>query len=958
MSSAPTRRSRRTRGERPEIVPPKSDEEPEVDEEGDYVDPKTGNVIALGAIRGKRRKRTTAEQGGSQKHKNAAPTPRSRRGTRRRTRGTATEEEREKSGTDSSQNPSDSGGSSEDENNAEDMEDGEGHASTGGEDNVGTGSSTAKTNQFQSEVDSVDLNEESVKKKAKSPTPEPIVSKRRGRTPRAMREEKGDVISNDSPSGDVEYADSSTRKRREAPSKRKLPLPPRKTRSAAVVTQKKSTTDEGTLDELASQGSQSRISGDKSPSSEDERSLPKREPQSQVDIVENSQDERDADSAVEKEHISPRKPDAKANRSNHMSGPASKAESLGDAMAIEKSQLPDTIGNRSSALETSITPAPSKGHVDGSKGRTLPGVEFTIENQDEAVRIGSGGIAKSSPEDGIKDDVESASLLPHSDDSQKQSNSLADVSTKKLPLDQVGGTQLDSDTETRNKSQNGSKRKVAPPDALATNEATEESPPTKKSRLQDDVVGALPIVNRISDSVELKKHLQPTSPNGTLVDDFPRAAPSDPSVQRMDSADPAALVGSEILKRDAASNGVQGLEVSKELTPVSFGWKQAAQSTSDARTKPESDRFTDQKPCTVEEIAAKSNASERSLFQSDNVALALEAPSAVAEEGNKKRQSEIGNFDSSFGPQSKQSKIDSQIVHKSSQDALARQIAPTTPIPASETTSPLKPSFDSTSLHSNQKSSLLSNEPFTEGALLQTAVASTMNSRAIDSETPTEESNRSTVNSGGSEASRNELGKQEKDSAANEEMRNEVQIGGILVAVEAKVGGHAGTRDKENIEITRQVVNPVLSSTAEQSKRISGGKGTEGGTAVFEQTGDREDASAPLPEVTRRVLWKKMALIRQGASKDSIQPFGFDAAKLHRVKILLFSEGSHVHRTDAFERIFSRYWDAICLRLSDRLSSHVSASCDQAIATFLVSKKLRKIHNQLIMGTSSQVNAS
>ena len=109
----------------------------------------------------------------------------------------------------------------------------------------------------------------------------------------------------------------------------------------------------------------------------------------------------------------------------------------------------------------------------------------------------------------------------------------------------------------------------------------------------------------------------------------------------------------------------------------------------------------------------------------------------------------------------------------------------------------------------------------------------------------------------------------------------------------------------------------------------------------------------PSPVRSQKVYWKKLSQVARKTS-TSIQPtrfHGLDENKINRVKMVLYSAGSQVHRGKGFERIFAEYWDAVCLRLSDRLSSHTFERCEKAIATFLTSKKLRRVHNRFIMGT-------
>jgi hypothetical protein len=85
--------------------------------------------------------------------------------------------------------------------------------------------------------------------------------------------------------------------------------------------------------------------------------------------------------------------------------------------------------------------------------------------------------------------------------------------------------------------------------------------------------------------------------------------------------------------------------------------------------------------------------------------------------------------------------------------------------------------------------------------------------------------------------------------------------------------------------------------------------------------------------------------------KDKVRSLlcGYDRKRLNRVKTLLYFTGSRVHHGRGFERIFAEYWDAVTLRLSDRLSSHTSERCERALKVFLKSARLKKLHNRFIM---------
>ena len=77
---------------------------------------------------------------------------------------------------------------------------------------------------------------------------------------------------------------------------------------------------------------------------------------------------------------------------------------------------------------------------------------------------------------------------------------------------------------------------------------------------------------------------------------------------------------------------------------------------------------------------------------------------------------------------------------------------------------------------------------------------------------------------------------------------------------------------------------------------------------------------------------------------------GYHVNKIDRVKSKLYSIGSLAHRGRGFERKFSDYWEAMSLRLSDTLSRHMATRCQAALKAFLKTKKLRRLHNQLVLG--------
>jgi hypothetical protein len=112
-----------------------------------------------------------------------------------------------------------------------------------------------------------------------------------------------------------------------------------------------------------------------------------------------------------------------------------------------------------------------------------------------------------------------------------------------------------------------------------------------------------------------------------------------------------------------------------------------------------------------------------------------------------------------------------------------------------------------------------------------------------------------------------------------------------------------------------------------------------------------EEVTSASPE-GKRISWVKLSnsSAKLAGPKRTTVFHGLDENKVNRVKMLLYTAGSQVHRGRGFERVFADYWDAVCLRLSDRLSSHTSERCEQAMTAFLKSKKLKRLHNRFIIG--------
>jgi hypothetical protein len=150
---------------------------------------------------------------------------------------------------------------------------------------------------------------------------------------------------------------------------------------------------------------------------------------------------------------------------------------------------------------------------------------------------------------------------------------------------------------------------------------------------------------------------------------------------------------------------------------------------------------------------------------------------------------------------------------------------------------------------------------------------------------------------------------------------------------------------------TKDIVMPLAAISGSGANAVS----EEGDTpmdleATTEEVEELED-SASMPKEEMKVSWVAMseASRKSNLLKDASIFIGYDENKTNRAKMLLYTSGSKVHRGRGFERIFGMYWDAICLRLSRPLNGNISKRCDEAISTFLKTRKLRKIHNKFVM---------
>jgi hypothetical protein len=149
--------------------------------------------------------------------------------------------------------------------------------------------------------------------------------------------------------------------------------------------------------------------------------------------------------------------------------------------------------------------------------------------------------------------------------------------------------------------------------------------------------------------------------------------------------------------------------------------------------------------------------------------------------------------------------------------------------------------------------------------------------------------------------------------------------------------------DNGNVDYTKfsvPLVKRIVAPSVENSSSGSAGK----------RKLDPPDIRVNFIQICRDYMRSPWSGVADQVFLQNMSRAGRYAPNLQRVKMLLFSVGSQVHTRSGFKKVFARYWDSLCLRLSDRLNSHVSACCDEAIMAFLVSKNLRRTHKHFIMG--------
>jgi hypothetical protein len=85
-------------------------------------------------------------------------------------------------------------------------------------------------------------------------------------------------------------------------------------------------------------------------------------------------------------------------------------------------------------------------------------------------------------------------------------------------------------------------------------------------------------------------------------------------------------------------------------------------------------------------------------------------------------------------------------------------------------------------------------------------------------------------------------------------------------------------------------------------------------------------------------------------AQDAPQVDQVTRPNLERIKLMLFSAGSRVHRLLGYERLFAEYWAALSRRLQGNLSAKELRSNQAVLSIFLKTRALRKLHNKMILG--------
>jgi hypothetical protein len=90
---------------------------------------------------------------------------------------------------------------------------------------------------------------------------------------------------------------------------------------------------------------------------------------------------------------------------------------------------------------------------------------------------------------------------------------------------------------------------------------------------------------------------------------------------------------------------------------------------------------------------------------------------------------------------------------------------------------------------------------------------------------------------------------------------------------------------------------------------------------------------------------------QQQPTEDELPSRRKKSVSLDQMKLLIFTEGSRVHRVRGYEQFFTEYWMALSTRLEGRHTESIGEKCRSIIDCFLKTRRLKKLHNKLILGT-------
>ncbi|KAG7367520.1 hypothetical protein IV203_030191 [Nitzschia inconspicua] len=983
MSSAPTRRSRRTRGERPEIVPPKSDEEQEVDEHGKN-DPKTDAAVAVGTSRANKRKRVSTGAGGTQiQNDNATKTQNNaRQGKRRQTRRTAEDKEKIKSDSESSRNASGCLYNSENENDSEDTtNNGEDDSETGGEEKASVKDSLTPRDSHRT------------KSQRKSPH-EVTEPRRQRRTRRHAIEEKVQISSVEAPSVDTETKETETSMRKTRLVTKKKSLPARKTRASA--TQKKRSLEkkgeEEMSDDSESKHSQSQTDGEDSSSSEDEEPKSTQEARSSSQVISKEGSDKGAKNAVvEQEEGTKHQPDLSLGHLGRFASQEGQSRSNDFVIAT------DSRENETPISKAQRTMSPTKCTIDGFGDPKDTDTEGTEREKETAGHSDNKG--NHSKEETLEN---GDSTLSHPHDNSLETNLTNDGSKQRMPPDDEIGKHSGGEHDD-----SSSKRKVSSPEDATRSRSIEVEKITKKPRYRED-----------TKKKDLSDQQEPTDREVFREDKKEKSltdAEDTLSVRRMNPSKLRLFTDTEnsfackvVERADDGTKDVSITEGSLSPTRKSIDLALRSHSKNDPQDQAEQSPLVPETrnseyPRTMpleqdgDQVVPSDSKNCQVRLSISNTEIDS-APASTAAEIEKTN----GQYHEEAGTDSKASTTKEQSTTAVVDDAT--MISPHIIENEKEKVAQVQ---DHSTFSSHTTNDLQMKESTTESQLLPKRRGSpNVQTKSSPADLPLCENpemphglDSTTINAPHEVGTlpSNAYSPSTKLDEEGTESKHRVILsiapadGAGMPGRDSNDGLEKGVADytsldqKNYISATKNIgVSALMDSTQDPAKgqedhlgdfaglstivntnseiAVSDGKPDDivkectllgehnGSIEKGELKEDLGDPSTHISEVSRKVIWRTMPLCTQEKSKVAHKPSQFDATKLRRVKMLLFSVGSDVHRSREFENIFSRYWDAVRLRLSARQNKHITASCDEAIASFLVSKKLRRIHNHFIKG--------